>query len=54
MIRDFCSEEEGEGIYAYRGESRFSDVDVESIQEIAFSRPEHRDRSTVTLRHSLQ
>ena len=43
------SEEEGEGIYAYRGECRFSSVDVESFQEVAHSRPELRDASPATL-----
>ena len=43
------SEEKGEGIYAYRGESRFSSVDLVSFHEVALSRPEQRDRSTATL-----
>ena len=46
MVR---AEEEGEGIYAYRGESRFSSVDLVSFHEVALSRPEQRDRSTATL-----
>ena len=43
------SEEEGKCIYAYRGESRFSSVDLVSFHEVVLSRPEQRDKSTATL-----
>ena len=43
------SKEEGKGIYAYHGESRFSSVDAVSFHEVALSRPEQRDRSTASL-----
>ena len=43
------SEEEGEGVYAYLGESRFGSVDVESFRKVALSTLEERDRRTATL-----
>ena len=43
------SEEEGEGVYAYCGESRLGSVDVESFREIALSTLEERDRRRATL-----
>ena len=48
------SEEEGKGIYAYRGECSFSSVDIESFQEVALSRPELQDASPATLCSEVQ